>query len=451
MRRESIRAMVARGSALAMLGAVLLAAGSRSAEAGPPNYATGDMLYVVYSPAGPEIVVDIGPTSSFENLSSCLTLPLAGHPLAAADVTDVLGPLTPSTCFYSAAACSSDADCRTPQPTRDTTDFCIVPRASFFALRGDPASMTSFYASRVPDTTRALSLETVGSPRGAANVIKAFGLQANSYGHAVPSAKTNQSGWAFGEEFSYQHMGDGVLDAAARDNERHEGSLGSSIPVNIESVVPVGGSASTRLQIPIKFGVLDPRDISTLAYGNLGFFEIDRNAVITRFCPDSDGDGIPNDGTDTCPNAPGAGLDTDGDGFGSACDCNNSDSTVWAAPTPITLGTPPANTPALLAGVKKNGPPFTTLTVEWVSLDPTSGTSTNYDVARGLLSVLHAGGSFAGAVCAANNLANTPYSESAAACGAGVGNGCWYLVRGQNSCGTGSYGPAALDAASPCP
>src|SRR5438046_643996 len=90
MNIDRIWTRAARGTA-ALLCGVLLAAASTRASAGPPNYAPGDMLYVVYSPAGDEIVVDIGPTSSFENLSACLSLPLAGHPLSAADVTDVLG------------------------------------------------------------------------------------------------------------------------------------------------------------------------------------------------------------------------------------------------------------------------------------------------------------------------------------------------------------------------
>ena len=75
--------------------------------------------------------------------------------------------------------------------------------------------------------------------------------------------------------------------------------------------------------------------------------------------------------------------------------------------------------------------------------------ATAYDVARGALSMLGTG-SFTSA-CAANDLPDSPYAETEAACAPTAGDGCWYLVRGQNECATGSYGPSVLDGASPCP
>ena len=426
---------------VAALGLAALAVGMQHAHAGPPsnnpNYAPGDLIYVVYSPAGDELIVDIGPKANYDGVSVCRTS--WSSILTAADVTSVLGPLTPATCFFSGAACTSDANCRLPQPTPSTNDFCVVPRVAIFGVR-DTTSLSSYYASNVPNTSLPLSHLVVGSGRGAANVIQAFGLAANAYAPQVPSAKSNQAQWAPGDEFSYQAQMDGIPDAAVRDNSEHEGTLSSTIPENVETLVPVNGSASTVVQIPLRYGTLDPRDASTLAYGNVGFFEVNRDGIITRYCPDPDGDLIPNDGTDTCPNVPGSGVDTDGDGFGAACDCNNADNGVWAAPTVVTN-----------ANVVKNVPAAGNVRVSWTSEDSLAGASTSYDVARGTLAALQAGGFPGTAACAINNVADTPYTEAAGACPAAAGNGCWYLVRAQNSCGTGSYGAAPLDTASPCP
>jgi len=63
-----------------------------------------------------------------------------------------------------------------------------------------------------------------------------------------------------------------------------------------------------------------------------------------------------------------------------------------------------------------------------------------------------------GAVCAADNVPDTPYLEPAASCPNVPANGCWYLGRAQNSCGNSSYAdgsqtpPHPLDGVmSPCP
>ena len=118
---------------------------------------------------------------------------------------------------------------------------------------------------------------------------------------------------------------------------------------------------------------------------------------------------------------------------------------LWSLPNP--------RTPGGIGGlsVAKNVPTAGSVRVSWSSLDPVAGPETTYDVARGTLSILHASGFPRGGVCAANGVPDTPYVETAGACAAGAGDGCWYLVRGQNACGTGSYGAAALDASGPCP
>ncbi|MCI0566976.1 MAG: hypothetical protein L0Z52_02135 [Acidobacteria bacterium] len=88
--------------------------------------------------------------------------------------------------------------------------------------------------------------------------------------------------------------------------------------------------------------------------------------------------------------------------------------------------------------------------IAWDSQDGSAGFGTNYDVVRGTLD-FHTSGFPGGAACVANDLPDTPYSEAAGACPAVVGDGCWYLVRAQSACDTGTYGPPALDTASPCP
>jgi len=115
-------------------------------------------------------------------------------------------------------------------------------------------------------------------------------------------------------------------------------------------------------------------------------------------------------------------------------------------------GLPPAPEPADLSGLRVDRiPAGGSLQISWSSLDPIEGPQTRYDVVRGVLSALHASGFPGGATCARDDLPDTPYAETASACDASPGDGCWYLVRAQNDCGAGSYGAAALDAAGTCP
>jgi len=93
----------------------------------------------------------------------------------------------------------------------------------------------------------------------------------------------------------------------------------------------------------------------------------------------------------------------------------------------------------------------------WQSLGPVAGSGTTYDVVAGSLSALRESASFAGAVCAAASAGEPPLPDPEGI--PPVGEGIYYLVRGRNGCGIGTYGEpgalpaprAALDAASPCP
>lgn len=138
-------------------------------------------------------------------------------------------------------------------------------------------------------------------------------------------------------------------------------------------------------------------------------------------------------------------ADADGDGVPNATDCAREDPTV--------------RVPNKVAGlaVIRTSPSPGDVTVAWTSQDGTAGTETSYDVARGLLSALRAGGFSGSSTCAANDLPDTPYTEPGTSCGASGADGCWYLVRAQNTCGTASWADASqssrpLDGgASPCP
>jgi hypothetical protein len=134
-----------------------------------------------------------------------------------------------------------------------------------------------------------------------------------------------------------------------------------------------------------------------------------------------DSDGTLN-GTDNCvavfnPTQ----ADADSDGHGDACDCAPSVATVFASPLGIT------------------GVELSDGSVSWDSDAAHSGSSTVYDVLSGNLAELPVGGGLsercittASTVTIADDLLDPS-----------PGAGFWYLIRGRNSCGTGTYGRAS--------
>jgi hypothetical protein len=72
-------------------------------------------------------------------------------------------------------------------------------------------------------------------------------------------------------------------------------------------------------------------------------------------------------------------------------------------------------------------------TLSWTGL----GVNPNYDIASATLSSLHAV-SWTGATCLANDVTTTSFVDPRA--NPSVGDGYYYLVRVQLSCGTGTYG-----------
>jgi hypothetical protein len=135
--------------------------------------------------------------------------------------------------------------------------------------------------------------------------------------------------------------------------------------------------------------------------------------------PDTDFDGYA-DACDNCPLAVNPLQENaDGDALGDACDCAPGDGTVFAAPLEI---------------VNVLFPDKTTLV--WDSDAPNSGSGTVYDVLRGDVEEYPVGAGMA-EICQENDLADTSVTGLPDPPG-GVGQ--YYLVRGTNVCGTGTYG-----------
>jgi N-acetylneuraminic acid mutarotase len=138
---------------------------------------------------------------------------------------------------------------------------------------------------------------------------------------------------------------------------------------------------------------------------------------VTSLIPLLDGVG------DVCDNCPAAfnpdQADADHDGVGDACDCAPADPSVWAAPSEV------------------NGLYFSDRsTLRWGSLVVQAGPGTTYDVVRGDLARIASGGGGSEVCRQAADVYDWTIDPTLPASGTGM----YYLVRGSNSCGRGSYG-----------
>ena len=195
--------------------------------------------------------------------------------------------------------------------------------------------------------------------------------------------------------------------------------------------------------------------------------------VYAVFVNDADGDGV-RDEADNCPATPNANqVDTNHDGLGDACQClsvsctdanpctddgcspasgcfhaNNAASCDDGNPCTVgdvcgggacNAGTPIAAPPEVgNFGVDPNKVHFT-----W----PAALNATIYDVVSGTRT---SGALNFGASLCLSAQADTTYDDMRA--NPSAGSGYWYLVRGRNSCGTGTYGSLVRDAGIPtCP
>ena len=138
---------------------------------------------------------------------------------------------------------------------------------------------------------------------------------------------------------------------------------------------------------------------------------------------DADGDLVGNV-CDNCPAISNADqANDDGDAAGNLCDCLPNDGTAFNIPHEIqNVGLLPDKT-----------------TIEWNSDAANSGSGTIYDVMRGNLVELPVGSGVSetclesGSIDASSEDLETPLP----------GSGFYYIVRGVNNCGTGTYGFAS--------
>jgi subtilase family serine protease/subtilisin-like proprotein convertase family protein len=136
--------------------------------------------------------------------------------------------------------------------------------------------------------------------------------------------------------------------------------------------------------------------------------------------PDPEGDQL-GSSCDNCPAAFNpAQEDLDGDGSGDACDCAPWNGGSFATPGEV----------AALALAADGS------SLSWSSAAPGAGAATVHDVVRGNLGELPVG-SGGSEICVATGVAAGTASDPA---DPPVGGGFWYLVRGRNGCGTGTYG-----------
>jgi agmatine/peptidylarginine deiminase len=135
------------------------------------------------------------------------------------------------------------------------------------------------------------------------------------------------------------------------------------------------------------------------------------------FGPDADFDGW-GDACDNCPAVANLSqANADGDARGDDCDCAPADGTVFSVPFEIAhLGLPAPTS------------------LSWDSDAANSGSGTLYDVLRGGLVNLPSG---YGDTCLVSDWAGLTLEDATPP---EPGAGYYYLVRGTNSCGTGSYG-----------
>ena len=138
---------------------------------------------------------------------------------------------------------------------------------------------------------------------------------------------------------------------------------------------------------------------------------------------DSDGDGV-SDLIDNCLGVSNpVQEDFDTDGAGDACDCAPGNSSVFRIPREIKRF--------------EFGSDATTLT--WCSAVPSTGTSTLHDITRGALGQFPVG-TGASELCLGSGVSASMTTDPLMP---GAGGGFWYLVRGRNGCGAGTYGFAS--------
>ena len=176
-------------------------------------------------------------------------------------------------------------------------------------------------------------------------------------------------------------------------------------------------------------GVARPADgdLDGVPTCDIGAFEADDDLGL-----DSDGDGIAN-GVDNCSDVANSGQqDRDGDLAGDACDCAPDDPGARFAPGESVL-------------LVRKGPSPDDAVLSW---SDNSGAGATHDVARDLISSLHARRQ-ADPGCVARDVAGASFTDGTTP---PPSDGLYWLVRPTNACGIGTWGSDSLGAPRPaCP
>lgn len=218
-------------------------------------------------------------------------------------------------------------------------------------------------------------------------------------------------------------------------------SLSSDEPATIlytlDGSDPAPGGASTFVALNEVSGILITQDTvlswsaEDTPWGN------DTGISRVTYLSDADGDQIA-DAADNCPGAANPLQENfDGDAMGDLCDPDDDNDTFLdiadCRPMDMTLWAPPDELPITLSVIQDG-------TVSWSTLAALAGPATLYDLIRGPLGDLRgspSGDEFDTSTCSSNDAfaltLNDPDTLPS-------GEGFYYVVRGENACGTGLYG-----------
>jgi subtilisin-like proprotein convertase family protein len=183
---------------------------------------------------------------------------------------------------------------------------------------------------------------------------------------------------------------------------------------------------------PNGFWTLTLRDVTTSATGTLYGWTIEVGTIrcLPAACPVNcdDANVCTTDICDAgsgCRHAPGP--DADGDTVCDAADCAPADAGAFAIPAEVT-------------GLGVSG--GTNATISWRSAAPGAGAGTVHQVLRGVVSQLPVG-TGGSETCLAAGLSGTSITDNVLPA---AGSSFYYLVRGKNTCGRGTYGYATSGA-----
>ena len=168
-------------------------------------------------------------------------------------------------------------------------------------------------------------------------------------------------------------------------------------------------------------GLLDEAEIFTRALTRCSIAALADTGPAGQCKADDDADGI-SDIVDNCLRLSNpVQTDGDSDGAGDACDCAPADPATFAIPLEVRR---------LEVGTTGKD------VVTWCPASMTGGTSSLHQLVRGSVDELPVG-SGVSETCLVSGSTSSTYTDPSLPV---PGESFWYLVRGRNACGTGSYG-----------